>query len=56
MKRRDFTSLLTLSTLGFGMTTLKDLSNWGATLTPTHTIPALFTNERHRRKSIRCRI
>lgn len=42
MKRRDFTSLLTLSTLGFGMTTLKDLSNWGATLTPTHTIPALF--------------
>lgn len=42
MKRRDFTSLLTLSTIGLSMTTLKDLSSWGATLQSSQRIPALF--------------
>lgn len=42
MNRREFSSLLTLSTLGFGMTSLKELSNWGATLTNTHPVPVLF--------------
>ncbi len=42
MNRREFSSLLTLSTLGFGMTSLKELSNWGATLTNTPPVPVLF--------------
>lgn len=42
MKRRDFTSLLTLSTIGLSMTTLKELSNWGTTLQSSQRIPALF--------------
>jgi hypothetical protein len=32
MKRRDFTSLLKLSTLGFAMTSMKQLSNWSSHL------------------------
>jgi 4,5-DOPA dioxygenase extradiol len=42
MKRRDFTSLLTLSTIGLSMTTLKELSNWGTTLQSSQRIPSLF--------------
>lgn len=42
MKRRDFTSLLTLSTIGLSMTTLKELFNWGTTLQSSQRIPALF--------------
>jgi 4,5-DOPA dioxygenase extradiol len=42
MKRRDFTSLLTMSTLGFAMSPLQHLSNWGSSLQQTDTIPALF--------------
>jgi 4,5-DOPA dioxygenase extradiol len=42
MKRRDFTSLLTLSTIGLSMTTLKELSTWGTTLQSSQRIPALF--------------
>jgi 4,5-DOPA dioxygenase extradiol len=42
MKRRDFTSLLTLSTLGFTMTSLKQLSNWSSHLQKTKPIPVLF--------------
>lgn len=42
MKRRDFTSLLTMSTLGFSMSPLQHLSNWGSSLQQTDTIPALF--------------
>jgi 4,5-DOPA dioxygenase extradiol len=42
MKRREFTSLLTLSTLGFTMTSLKQLSNWSSQLQKTKPIPVLF--------------
>lgn len=42
MKRREFTSLLTLSTIGLSMTTLKELSTWGTTLQSSQRIPALF--------------
>lgn len=42
MKRREFTSLLTLSTIGLSMTNFKELSNWGATLQSSQRIPALF--------------
>jgi aromatic ring-opening dioxygenase catalytic subunit (LigB family) len=42
MKRRDFTSLLTLSTLGFAMTSKKQLSNWSSHLQKTKAISVLF--------------
>jgi 4,5-DOPA dioxygenase extradiol len=42
MRRRDFTSILTLSTLGFAMTSLKQLSNWESKLQKTTPVPALF--------------
>jgi aromatic ring-opening dioxygenase catalytic subunit (LigB family) len=42
MKRRDFTSLLTMSTLGFSMSPLQHLSNWGSSLQKTDLTPALF--------------
>ena len=42
MKRRDFTYLLTLSTLGMKINTLNDLSNWSASLKKSNRLPALF--------------
>jgi len=42
MNRRDFTYLLTLSTLGMKINTLKDLSNWSASLKNSNRLPALF--------------
>ncbi|MFM7007438.1 MAG: 4,5-DOPA dioxygenase extradiol [Flavobacteriales bacterium] len=42
MKRREFTSLLTLSTLGLSMTSLQQLSKWGSNFKTTKLIPVLF--------------